>query len=103
MERPTGSFFAGASGAASAGDGRAEIWLTSFASALFSCADWRAAWADHIQRQVNGGHKPFGDKQVSWRHPHLLTDSLFYKLGDLFPGTQRDSHLFQILDCAQEL
>lgn len=34
---------------------------------------------------------------------YLLIHSVFDKLGDLFPGTQWDSHLFQILDCAQKL
>lgn len=58
----------------------------------------RITWRDKLIRA-----KPFTEKQVSSRHPYLLTDSLFYKLGDLFPGTQWDSHLFQVLNCAQEL
>lgn len=57
---PTGSFSAGES----AGDGRAVSWLTSLTSALFSCADWRAAWADHVERQVNQGQTVYRETGI---------------------------------------
>lgn len=37
------------------------------------------------------------------QHAHLLVHSLFDKLGNLLPGTQRDAHLLQVLYCAHEL
>lgn len=45
----------------------------------------------------------FQVSRVSKTRAYLLINSLFDKLGDLFPGTQGDSHLLQVLDCAQEL
>ena len=53
MAFPTGSFFAGDSGAVSAGNVKAVLWPTSLTTAFFSRAAWWAAWADRIKIQVN--------------------------------------------------
>lgn len=45
----------------------------------------------------------FQASQTLNRQTYLLSHSLFDKFGNLFPGTERDSHLLQVLDCAHEL
>lgn len=58
------------------------------------------------QRQkecVSHHHRCKQASQALQRQTHLLVHSFFDELGDLFPGTQWDSHLFQVLNRAHEL